>query len=61
VPLSGLGAVAEWTVDVGRGGPLVMGGQGSGVFSTGTYGSVTSYNDAGEGGFTLPGRVFFIH
>jgi hypothetical protein len=36
-----------------------MGGQGSGVFSTGTYGSVTSYNNVGEGGFTLPGRVFF--
>jgi hypothetical protein len=60
VPLSGLGAVAEWAVDAGRGGPLVMGGQGSGVFSTGTYGSMTSYNDVGEGGFTLPGRVFMI-
>jgi hypothetical protein len=58
--LSGLGAVAEWAVDVGRGGPLVMGGQGSEVFSTETYGSVTSYNDVSEGGFTLPGRVFMI-
>jgi hypothetical protein len=53
------GTVAEWAVDAGRGGPLVMGGQGSGVFSTGTYGSMTSYNDVGEGGFTLPSRVFF--
>jgi hypothetical protein len=31
-PLSGLGAVAEWVV---VGDPLVMGGQSSGVFSTG--------------------------
>jgi hypothetical protein len=38
----------------------VMGGQGLGVFSTGTYGSVTSYNDVGEGGFTLPGLSFFF-
>jgi hypothetical protein len=51
VPLSGLGPVAEWVVDAGRGSPLVMGGQGSWVFSIGTYGSVTSYNDVGEGGF----------
>jgi hypothetical protein len=36
-----------------------MGGQGSGIFSTRTYGSVTSYNDVGEGSFTLCGRVFF--
>jgi hypothetical protein len=72
VPLSGLGAVAEWAVDASRGGPLVMGGQGSevfsietydsgsGVFSIETYDSVTSYNDVGEGSFTLPGRVFFL-
>jgi hypothetical protein len=59
--LFGLRAVAEWAVDAGRGDPLVMGGQGSGVFSTGTYGSVTSYNDVSEGGFTLPGRVFFCN
>jgi hypothetical protein len=53
-----MGAIAEWAVDAGRGDSLVMGGQGLGVFPTGTYGSVTSYNDVGEGGFTLPGRVF---
>jgi hypothetical protein len=35
-----------------------MRGQSSEVFSTGTSGFVTSYNDVGEGGFTLPGRVF---
>jgi hypothetical protein len=58
--LFGLGAVAEWAVDAGRGSPLVMGGQGLGVFSTGTYDSVTSYNDVGEGGFTLPGLSFFF-
>jgi hypothetical protein len=58
VPLSGLGAVAEWAVDADRDDPLVMGGQGSEVFLTGTYGSVTSYNDVGEDGFTLPDQVF---
>jgi hypothetical protein len=52
------GTVAEWAVDAGRGSPLVMGGQGSGVFSTGTYGSMTSYNDVGEGGFTSPVEFF---
>jgi hypothetical protein len=57
--LSDLWAITEWAVDVSRDGPLVMGGQGSGVFLTGTYGFVTSYNDVGEGGFTLSGRVFF--
>jgi hypothetical protein len=41
-------------VVVGRGGPLMMRGQDSGDFSTGTYDSMTSYNDIGEGGFTLP-------
>jgi hypothetical protein len=35
-----------------------MEGQGLGVFSTGTYSSVTSYNDVGEDSFTLRGRVF---
>jgi hypothetical protein len=58
-PLSGLGAIVDWAVDTGRDGPLVVGGQGLGFFSIGTYGSVTSYN-IGEGGFTLSGRVFFI-
>jgi hypothetical protein len=57
-PLSGLEAVAEWAVDAGRDGPLVMGGQCSGFFSTGTYGSMTSYNDISKGDFTLSGRVF---
>jgi hypothetical protein len=37
-----------------------MRGRDSGVFSTGTYGSVTSYNDIGEGGFTLPDQFFII-
>jgi hypothetical protein len=32
-------AVAEWIVDAG---PLVMGGQGSGIFSAGTIVSVSS-------------------
>jgi hypothetical protein len=59
VPLSGLEAVAEWAVDAGRDGPLVMGGQGSRFFSTGTYDSMTSYNDVSKGDFTLPGQVFF--
>jgi hypothetical protein len=53
-----LRAVVEWTVDVGRDDPLVIRGYGSGVFSTGTYGFVTSYNDVDEDGFTLPDRVF---
>jgi hypothetical protein len=39
----------------------VIGDQDSGVFSTGTYGFMISYNDVGEGGFTLPDRVFFCH
>jgi hypothetical protein len=55
-PLSGLEAVAEWAVDAGRDGPLVMGGQGSRFFSTGTYGSMTSYNDV----TTLPSPVKFF-
>jgi hypothetical protein len=54
-------AVAEWTVDADRGGPLVMGGQSSGIFSIGTYGSVTSYNDVGEDDFTLLSQVFFYN
>jgi hypothetical protein len=37
-----------------------MGDQDSRVFSTGTYGFMISYNDVGEGGFTLPDRVFFF-
>jgi hypothetical protein len=37
-----------------------MGDQDSRVFSTGTYGFMISYNDVGEGGFTLPDRVFFL-
>jgi hypothetical protein len=41
------GAVAQWTVDVDL---LVMGGQGWGVFSTGTSGSMTSSDNVGEGG-----------
>jgi hypothetical protein len=45
-------------VVVDRGGPLVMRGQDSGGFSTGTYDSMTSYNDIGEGGFTLPNSFF---
>jgi hypothetical protein len=48
--------VAEWTVDAG---PLVMGGQGSGIFSTGTIVSVSSYMEYREGGLSLPGQVFF--
>jgi hypothetical protein len=46
-----LGGVAEWAVDAD---PLVMGGQGSGIFSTGTSGSATSYNTVSEGGYSLP-------
>jgi hypothetical protein len=45
------GGVAEWAVDAD---PLVMGGQGSGIFSTGTSGSATSYNTVSEGGYSLP-------
>jgi hypothetical protein len=48
-------AVAEWTVDVG---PLVMKGQGSEIFSTGTVVSVSSYMEYGEGSLSLPDRVF---
>jgi hypothetical protein len=58
VPLSGLGAIAEWAVDAGRGIPLVMGGQGLGVFLIETYSSVTSYNDVCKDSFTLPDQVF---
>jgi hypothetical protein len=47
-----------WAVDAGRAGPSVMRGQNSKVFSTGTYGSVTSYNDVGDDSFTLLDRVF---
>jgi hypothetical protein len=50
-------AVAEWTVDAGK---LVMGGQGSGIFSAGTIVSVSSYTEYREGGLSLPGRVFFF-
>jgi hypothetical protein len=53
-------SVAEWTVDADRDGPLVMRGQSSGIFSIGTYGSVTSYNDVGEDDFTLLSQVFFV-
>jgi hypothetical protein len=62
-------AVAEWAVVVG---PLVMGGQCSGVFSTGScwFRDFLSHQwvacalsatpgNVGEDGFTLPGRVFF--
>jgi hypothetical protein len=48
-------AVAESTVDAG---PLVMGGQGSGIFSAGTIVSVSSYMEYRAGGLPLPGRVF---
>jgi hypothetical protein len=37
-----------------------MGDQGSGVFLIGTYGSVTSYNNIGEGDFTLSRLSFFF-
>jgi hypothetical protein len=63
-------AVAEWAVVVG---PLVMGGQGSEVFSIGTCWFrdflaisglcapwVSALGDVGEGGFPLPGRVFLL-
>jgi hypothetical protein len=59
-PLSGLGAVVDWVIDTDRDGPLVVEGQGLGIFSIGTYGSVTSYNDV-EAGFTLSGWVFFYY
>jgi hypothetical protein len=49
-------AVAEWTVDAG---PLVMGGQGSGIFSAGTIVSVSSYMEYREGGLSLPAEFFF--
>jgi hypothetical protein len=58
--LSSLGGIVEWTVDIGHDGPLVMGGQRLGGFSIGTYDSVTSYNDVGEDGFTLPVEFFNI-
>jgi hypothetical protein len=47
-------AFAEWTVDAG---PLVRGGQGSGIFSAGTIVSVSSYMEYREGRLSLPGRV----
>jgi hypothetical protein len=47
-------AVAEWTIDVD---PLVMGGQGSGIFLARTIVSVSSYMEYREGGLSLPGRV----
>jgi hypothetical protein len=63
-------AIAEWAVVAV---PLVMGGQCSRVFSTRTYWFrdflaisglcapwVPALGDVGEGGFLLPGRVFFI-
>jgi hypothetical protein len=53
-------AIAEWTVDADHDGPLVMGGQSSDIFSIGTYGSVTSYNDVSEDDFTLLSQVFFF-
>jgi hypothetical protein len=63
-PLSGrrllcatLGAIAEWVIDASRDSPLVMRSQGSSVFSTGTYDSVTSYNDVDDDG--LPEVEFF--
>jgi hypothetical protein len=48
-------AVAKWTVDAGL---LVMGGQGSGIFLTGTIVSVSSYMEYREVGLSLLGRVF---
>jgi hypothetical protein len=53
VSLSGLGAVAEWIIDVDHNDPLVIRDQGSGVFSTDTYGSITSYNNVSENGLYL--------
>jgi hypothetical protein len=49
-------AIAEWTVDAS---PLVIGGQCSGIFSTGTIVSVSSYMEYQEGDLSLPGRVLF--
>jgi hypothetical protein len=46
--------VAEWTVDAD---PLVMGGQGSKIFSAGTIVSVSFYMEYREGGLLLLGRV----
>jgi hypothetical protein len=46
--------VAEWTVDAD---PLVMGGQGSKIFSAGTIVSVSFYMEYREGGLSLLGRV----
>jgi hypothetical protein len=61
-------AIAKWALVAD---PLVMGGQGSGVFSTGTYWFrdflaiiglcvpwVLTPGNVGEGGFPHPGRVF---
>jgi hypothetical protein len=54
-----LGRCTKWAVNAGRGVLLMMGGQGLRVFSTRTSGSMTSYNTIGEGGYSLPGQVFF--
>jgi hypothetical protein len=55
VPPSSLGVVEwtldDWTVDAG---PLVMGGQDSGIFSVGTNVSVSSSYYARRGSFPPP-------
>jgi hypothetical protein len=45
--LPALGAVAEWADEFD---PLVMRDQSSGLFTTGTSGSVTSYDNVDDGG-----------
>jgi hypothetical protein len=59
LPPSGLGSLHKVGRNAGRGVLLMMGGQGLRVFSTRTSGSMTSYNTIGEGGYSLPGQVFF--
>jgi hypothetical protein len=49
-------AVAEWTVDAGL---LVMGGQGSGIFSAGPM-FPSLLNIIPDDGYSLPDRVFLL-